>query len=430
MPVLQPGAQLAVIANSTLAEAKSISVDATQIAKSYKEWLEQSNFQASHMEAPVQEKAMSSIRHAYGSSLSALNECSKCLHEIDIYWADHDNHLRKLSDSPSVAISVIKQEIAMWTREHEFVCQAISDITASCDALTVTPVDHSKLWKKVIAQVTGRTKVTTLPFVTGSEGQAVLVSPQQKDIREEGFELLISKHHFDVPSITQSTSQVSQCIHALYPRSGSKDPEILAEYMGTLSEARDIASAGQSFYQSALKMLEAHGEPGQEMLTHIFKIQDSIRVLLPKYTKIQEKVTKDAPARDASSHRVSAHGVQDLHNSCQETPTISRLTEALEHLIEAMSECNEFWSKISCGVDYIRTPGRDITTISSGSLRRTWRVEASHYRAYYKEITNSRSSKRLSVSAKKMFCIDATTFDDEPALSSKAFPPRKNSAAL
>ncbi len=159
-------ADLAALARATLAEANSIKANAAHIATSYKELLKQSNFDASQVEAPKHSNAdtVSSIRHAYISSLSALHDCSKCLDEIAIYWEYHDSQLRNIANTMTVPIlGNIHEEVMVWAGEHDAVRQAISDITACCDALTVTPVEHSKLWKKAAAQVVGKAKLIRLP---------------------------------------------------------------------------------------------------------------------------------------------------------------------------------------------------------------------------------------------------------------------------
>ncbi|KAG9218410.1 hypothetical protein CCMSSC00406_0007989 [Pleurotus cornucopiae] len=378
--VLQSGefSQVRAIASSTLVIAASIMKRASRLPGSYKETLslllakaqEASNSRhpGRSQEPTNSQGRVPNVSHEFTSLLGALQSSVKCLEDIASYWAKHHATLHAISEAELGVNTLITTEettARMWAKYHDIVRQAASDITASCDALTVDPPIRSK------KPSSARRMLTVAPAFKNGLPPKLLMLPPPSPHPRQGEYLLLSKEQFDVPSVSRASTRVARCLQKLYD-----DKSVPGQYIQTLKCVVEVAEAGKVFYLNAGNLLRVRGT--REAM---HESADRARATLDKALALWH----ESDARDLEAGlgcgSIDLEGRKTKPNVEDNDP---HTQEAVESLVEKLSGFLMFWDKMALELNgsHIQDLLRD------GQVKlptNVWNLQVSHYRECIKE---------------------------------------------
>ncbi|KAF7430180.1 hypothetical protein PC9H_005880 [Pleurotus ostreatus] len=376
--VLQRGeiSQVQAIASSTLSTAASIMKRASRLQVSYKETLslllakaqEASNSRhpGRSQEPTDSQGRVPNIMHEFTSLLGALQSSVKCLEDIASYWAKHHATLHAISEAElgiNTLITTEETTVRMWTKYHDIVRQAVSDITTSCDALTVDPPIGSKKHSPV------RRMLTVAPaFKNGLPPKLLMLPPPSLHPRQ-GEYLLLSKEQFDVPSVSRASTRVARCLQKLYD-----DKLVPGQYIQTFQWVVEVAESGELFYSSAGN-LQGTRKDMHDSAARAKATLDKALALWPESDARRLEAGRECRSSNPEDRQTNSNaGDNDPHAQ-----------EAIESLIEKLKEFLIFWEKMTLELN-----GSDIQDLLGDEQVKlpinVWNLQVSHYRKCIKEV--------------------------------------------
>ncbi|KAL4255344.1 hypothetical protein AB1N83_012282 [Pleurotus pulmonarius] len=373
--------QVQAIFNPTLSIAASITKTASGLPISYQTTLA---LLLSKAKEATQYRPRDSIREPndlptvtreLSAFLDALQSSVKCLEGIASYWDEHHTTLRGISESTLNVKALIVVEgttVAMWTRYHDLVHRAVSDITSSCDALTVDPPQRKKsrksLRSRLFLMAAPPMPSPTLPLLLPPSTPP----PPQERFRQEDS-LFLSNDQFDVPSVARASSQVASRLQKLH----LKDEQIPAKFLPAFELLIEIAEAGKVFYLNAGNLLQ------------IPRSQDEMRGAV---TRIRTTLDKDL----ALWHELNSFNLYDDSNLDDRGTELNGqehdpyVQEALGRLVDKLTEFRKFWEEMALELEEDNI--QNLLRIDELKLpREVWNLQVSHYRECIKEIKESQT---------------------------------------
>ncbi|KAF9490920.1 hypothetical protein BDN71DRAFT_1498295 [Pleurotus eryngii] len=381
--VLQSGeiSQVQAIASSTLSIAASITKRASRLPVSYKETLslllakaqEASNSRhpGRSQESTVSQGRVPNVMHEFTSLLGALQSSVKCLEGIASYWAKHHATLHAISEaelSVNTLLTTEETTVRMWTKYHDIVRQAASDITTNCDALTVDPPIRMKS-KKL-------RKMLTVASAIKPELPPKFLMPPPLQPPRQGECMLFSKEQFDVPSVSRASTLVAHCLQKLYD-----DKSVPGQYIQTFQCVVEVAEAGKVFYLNAGNLrVRGTREAMHESAARA-------RTTLDKALALWHE--SDARNLEAG-HGCGSTDLEGRKTKLNVEDNDPHTREAVESLVEKLRGFLVFWNGMTLELNesHIQDLLRDDHVKLPTNV---WNLQVSHYRECIKEIRQVQS---------------------------------------
>ncbi|KAF4581775.1 hypothetical protein EYR40_002793 [Pleurotus pulmonarius] len=391
-------------AESLLQDADVLRTSASQVSENYNRFYDRfehlwigtfSTGNASQPHPPGQEitprlvaLTLPSVHTPLSQSLLILQMAIGDLKQIYDFWREHCRTLRNLRSEP-LFLHPLPAEMTVWCMYHDTIRQGITNITASCDAISVIrtkPLAWNlarAIWNRF------RRQAAMLVVLKGSNiSQYSAIAPEASQTTQEGFKVLTSNNHFNILRLMSASRKARKVLERLQATKSDVATGEVGDHKTNL--VIELADHCCSFYESATRLV---GEESMEVVVQLIqKMSEDAATVVRLHQQVMEehstRLTQWRKPEDSGTEEEQLR-VTACHSKAKILLVGSRLRPpvetALEHLYQSLESFDNFWFSMLAATAFLQTQPnihiRDATNTS-----KVWKKQEESYRKYSENV--------------------------------------------